>query len=137
MTAVLSIDIEPDTEVLVRPSEMDWVEWAPGIEFKTLRTSSETGVWTVLFKCEAGSSFPAHIHYGAGEYFVITGRMDYRMGIAQTGDYGYEPLGAYHEETRFLEDTELLFTNHGPVAFIDENRAPVLILDWKFFADNA
>jgi hypothetical protein len=61
--------------------------------------------------------------------------MDYRMGTARAGDYGYEPLGVYHDSTVFLEDSELLFTNHGPVIFVDEDMKPIMILDWKFFAD--
>jgi len=59
------------------------------------------------------------------------------MGVAEAGDYGYEPLDAFHESTRFIEDTELLFTNHGPVVFVDENNGVKMILDWKFFADRA
>lgn len=36
-----------------------------------------------------------------------------------------------------FEDSELLFTNHGPLAFLDENQGVKMILDWKFFADRA
>jgi len=128
---------DPNAEVLLRVNQKPWVEFAPGIEFKTLRTSAETGVWTVLFQCAKGTAFPAHFHHGAGEYLLLRGRMDYRMGVAEAGDYGYEPLGSYHELTTFVEDSELLFTNHGPVAFVDENNAIKMLLDWKFFADRA
>jgi anti-sigma factor ChrR (cupin superfamily) len=128
---------DPNAEVLLRVARKPWVEFAPGIEFKTLRTSAETGVWTVVFRCAKGSAFPAHFHHGAGEYLMLKGRMDYRMGVADAGDYGYEPLGSFHELTIFIEDSELLFTNHGPVAFLDENQGVKMILDWKFFADRA
>jgi anti-sigma factor ChrR (cupin superfamily) len=122
-------------EYLVRTGELDWTTFSEGIEYKILRTSPETGDWTLLFRCAAGAAFPAHLHYGAGEYLMLKGTMDYRMGIARAGDYGYEPLGVYHERTNFLEDSELLFTNHGPIAFVDEDMNVTTLLDWKFFAD--
>jgi hypothetical protein len=48
---------------------------------------------------------------------------------------GYEPLGVYHENTHFLEDSEVWFTNHGPIGFVDEQMNVTMIRDWKFFAD--
>ena len=137
MNTAVAERADPNAEVLLRTREKPWVEFAPGIDFRTLRTSAETGVWTVIFRCAKGTAFPAHRHYGAGEYLVLKGLMDYRMGTAEVGDYGYEPLGAFHESTRFIEDTELMFTNHGPVVFVDENDGVKMILDWKFFADRA
>jgi anti-sigma factor ChrR (cupin superfamily) len=122
-------------EFLVRPDDLTWINFGPGIDYKILRTSSESGDWTVLFRCAAGSGFPPHLHYGAGEYLMLKGVMDYRMGTARAGDYGYEPLGVYHEHTHFLEDSELWFTNHGPIAFVDDEMNVTTILDWKFFAD--
>lgn len=137
MTNAVEEHVDPNAEVLLRVGTKPWVEFAPGIDFKTLRTSAETGVWTVLFRCAKGAAFPAHRHYGAGEYLMLKGRMDYRMGIAEAGDYGYEPLGAFHEQTTFVEDSELLFTNHGPVVFVDEQGGAKMILDHQFFADRA
>jgi anti-sigma factor ChrR (cupin superfamily) len=122
-------------EYLVRTSDMEWISFGEGIDYKILRTSSETGDWTLLFRCAKGSSFPPHVHYGAGEYFLLKGAMDYRMGIARAGDYGYEPLGVFHESTHFLEDSELLFTNHGPTVNVDADGNVLAIVDWKFFAD--
>ena len=122
-------------EVKLNTREMKWIEFSPGIDYKILRTSPETGAWTVLFQCAKGSGFPPHLHYGAGEYFLFKGKMDYRMGVANAGDYGYEPLGVYHEHTNFVEDSELLFTNFGPIAFVNEDMSVKFLLDWKFFAD--
>ncbi len=63
---------------------------------------------------------------------MFKGVMDYRMGTARAGDYGYEPLGVYHENTSFIEDTELFFTNYGPIAFLNEDKSVKFLLDWKF-----
>lgn len=126
---------ENPPDLLCRTADLPWIEFGAGISYKVLRTSAETGVWTVIFRCEAGSGFPPHFHHGAGEYLILSGKMDYRAGQAVAGDYGYEPLGVYHESTTFPEDTELLFTNHGPVAFVDGDNNITLMLDWRFFAD--
>lgn len=129
MTAQLSDELMLDT------NRMEWINFCEGIDYKILRTSSETGLWTVLFRCAKGSSFAPHLHYGAGEFFVLKGSMNYRMGGAKTGDYGYEPLGVFHEHTVFPEDTELWFTNYGPLAFTNPDGSVKMLLDWKFFAD--
>jgi acetylacetone-cleaving enzyme len=116
-------------EVLTPPSDRKWVPFADGIDFALLYTSTETGRWVVLFRCQPGSFFGPHRHLGAGEYFVVKGHMVYRMGEAVTGTYGYEPLDAVHEHTSFPEYTELLFTNFGPIAFLDEAGEVESILD--------
>ena len=118
-----------DGDILVQSDQLPWLSLVEGFEIRILRTSAETGDWTVLLKCEQGSSFARHRHYGAGEYYVISGRMEYRAGTAVTGDYGYEPLGAVHDKTSFPEETLLLFTNHGPVMFLDEEDNVIGILN--------
>jgi anti-sigma factor ChrR (cupin superfamily) len=116
-------------EILCDSSTLRWIPVVEGIEYQRLFTSSETGRWTVMFRCQPGSFFPRHKHLGAGEYFVIRGRMEYRMGTATAGVYGYEPLGVVHDMTTFPEYTELLFTNHGPVVFLNEDDSVKAVLD--------
>ena len=118
-------------ESLITPSAMKWFTFAEGIEMTLLFASEETGRWVVLFKCQEGSFFGPHRHLGAGEYYVVKGKMSYRMGEATTGTYGYEPLEAIHDYTSFPEYTELLFTNFGPIAFLDEQGNVSSILDHK------
>jgi anti-sigma factor ChrR (cupin superfamily) len=116
-------------EVLQDVAQLRWVRMNDGIDFRLLFTSGETGRWTVLFRCQPGSFIPRHRHYGAGEYFVVKGRMEYRMGAAPAGTYGYEPIGVIHDRTEFPEYTELLFTNFGPVAFLNDDDSVAYILD--------
>ena len=83
----------------VHASQKPWIQFYPGVGFKLLRATQETGHWTVLLNCAKGSSIPPHEHLGAGEYYVISGKMEIRGGIENggitsiTGDYGYEPNG--------------------------------------------
>ena len=93
--------------------------------------------WTVLLNCAKGSSIPRHEHLGAGEYYVISGKIEVRGGVenggitAITGDYGYEPNGVIHDMTNFPEDTSLYFTNFGPIRYIDDDNNTVGFLDWQ------
>lgn len=114
-------------------TRMAWESMLEGIDYKLLRLSRETGAWTVIFRCAKGASFPPHYHITPGEYYVIKGKMSYRAGIANTGDYGYEPLGVFHEQTIFEEETELLFTNFGPVAFTNPDGTVSSILGTDYF----
>ena len=117
------------SDILVKTTDLPWVPLAEGIDYRVLRTSPETGTWTVLLRAQAGSSFAKHKHLGPGEYLMIKGRMEYRAGCAVAGDYGYEPLDSVHEETKFPEYSELFFSNHGAVVFLDEDDNVTSILD--------
>jgi len=128
---------DPMSDILVKTTDLPWVPLAEGIDYRVLRTSPETGSWTVLFRAQPGSSFAKHRHLGAGEYYMVKGRMEYRAGAAVAGDYGYEPLDSVHEETNFPEYTELYFTNYGAVAFLDEDDNVTSILDHNVITDLA
>ena len=124
-------------DVYVRTADKDWLPFFPGFLFKVLRVSAETGTWSVLVQADKGSSFPRHTHLGAGEYFMVSGRMLVRGGVenggitATAGDYGYEPTGIIHDFTEFPVKTVFMFTNHGAVNFIDDEGRTVAILDWQ------
>lgn len=122
------------SEKLTPPAELKWYNLVDGIDFKLFYASEETGRWTVLLRCQPGSSFARHRHLGAGEYFVVKGKMEYRMGVAEEGTYGYEPLDAIHDHTAFPEYTELYFTNFGPVVFLDDDDNVTSILDHSFLS---
>ncbi|MEQ8497462.1 MAG: 2,4'-dihydroxyacetophenone dioxygenase family protein [Gammaproteobacteria bacterium] len=124
-------------------SDMAWLEFGGGIDFKVLRASQETGAWTVLFRCKAGSSFNPHRHLGGGEYFMLKGTMQVRGGkekggiTATAGDYGYEPNGVLHDETFFPEDSELYFTNYGAIQFLTPELEPDFVLDFALLQELA
>jgi hypothetical protein len=124
-------------DTYIHTSAQPWIPFSEGIELKVLRTSSETGAWTVLFKCAKGSAFARHEHLGAGEYLMLTGKMEVRGGVekggitAYPGDYGYEPNGVIHDSTCFVEDSTFYFTNYGPIKFIDDEDKAVMVVDWQ------
>lgn len=114
-----------------------WLPAGPGIEMRVLRTSQETGTWIVIFKIAAGTTAQAHLHHGAAEYYMLSGKMELRGGVgnggitAVAGDYGYEANGALHGATYFPEDTMMYFANYGPVAYLDDRGEVEAFMDWR------
>lgn len=56
------------SDVYIHTADHPWLSFSPEIDVKVLRSSQETGHWTVLFKCAPGSAFARHEHLDAGEY---------------------------------------------------------------------
>jgi len=129
--------LAPTTDLHIATGDLPWRALFPGVDFKLLRVSAENGAFTLLLRTLAGASLPRHRHLGAGEYYMVSGRMLVRGGkerggiTALAGDWGYEPLSMIHDSTEFPEASELLFTNHGPIQFLDDNDNTVAILDWQ------
>ena len=127
----------PPVDLHVATRELPWRPLLPGVDFKLLRASAEIGSFTLLLRTLAGASLPRHRHLGAGEYYMVSGKMLVRGGrehggiTAVAGDWGYEPLSIIHDSTEFPEASLLLFTNHGPIQFLDDKDNTVGILDWQ------
>jgi anti-sigma factor ChrR (cupin superfamily) len=133
----MSNPTSPPADLHIATRELPWRALLPGVDFKLLRTSAEIGSFTLLLRTQAGASLPRHRHLGAGEYYMVSGKMLVRGGIerggitAVAGDWGYEPLSVVHDSTEFPEASLLLFTNHGPIQFLDDKDSTVGILDWQ------
>lgn len=122
------MSIEPK-EVLINSADLDWKPMGEGAWGKVLRTCTDTGSWTLLLKQEAGSVVPPHKHLGPAEFYVLSGCIEYRGGVAKAGHFGREPLGAVHEHTSFPEETIYLFTAYGPLAMYAPDGSIAFITD--------
>jgi ChrR-like protein with cupin domain len=91
---------------LVHPDALKWIEVPGGNSLKVMRVSEETGSWTALFRAARGTTNPPHIHLGPADFYVLSGVLEYRGGVARSGDWIYEPNGAEHEATHHPEETE-------------------------------
>lgn len=130
---------------LVKTDEMEWFETPGGNSLKVLRVSEETGSWTALFRAEAGTTNPPHVHLGPADFYVLSGILEYRGGVSRAGDWIYEPNGAEHEATHHPVETIYLANVHGAIAFYGEaapaehgqategggERPIVAISDWR------
>ena len=127
---------EPE-EMIVDVDSLAWMPMGEGAWGKVLRVCAETGMWTVLFKQEAGSFAPPHKHLAPADFYVLQGCIEYRGGVATAGHFAREPMGAVHERTTFPEETIYLANVHGPIAFYGEpteeggERPIIAISDWR------
>ena len=116
---------------LIRADELKWIEIPGGNSVKVLRVSEETGWWTALFRAAKGTTNPPHIHLGDAEFYVLSGVLEYRGGVARAGDWIHEPNGAEHEATHHPEETVYLSNVRGAIAFYGPDRAIVGLSDWR------
>jgi anti-sigma factor ChrR (cupin superfamily) len=123
--------VAEEAEILVQTDDLDWQIMGEGVGIKILRVSEETGQWTGLIRMEAGATFAAHKHLGAADGYVLKGCLEYRVGVAETGSYLYEPLGAVHEATTCSEETVILFSAYGPIVFHAEDGSVTQILSYE------
>lgn len=110
---------------------------AGGGRWKLLHVSPDSGSWTAAFFYTKGSVVPGHIHVGPGEYFMVRRKLEVRGGddgggvTAEAPCYGYEATGAVHDQTIFLEDTEVYMRFQGPLQMIDSNGQTVGVYGWE------
>ena len=116
-------------ELLHTPDDLPWHSLGDGASYRLLRTSVETGQFSIILRLVAGATFAAHYHLGAGEFLMLSGELQYKDSVAKKGDWGYEPLGAVHADTHVDVDTELLFIGYGPIAFTNDNGDITQVLD--------
>ena len=116
-------------ELLVNAADLPWTPIGEGSWGKVLHVCAETGKWTALFKQAAGTHVPPHKHLAPAEFWVLSGCIEYRGGVAKVGHFGREPLGAMHERTSFPEETIYLFTSYGPVAMCGPDGEVAAITD--------
>lgn len=120
-----------ENEILVQSEDIPWSEMGEGVSIRILRVSEETGYWAAMIRMGPGSQFSSHKHLGAADFYVVKGKLEYRMGDAPQGSYGYEPLGAVHEATTCSEETVLVFNSYGPIIFYAEDGSIEQILSYE------
>lgn len=116
---------------LIHAEALPWIEVPGGNAVKVMRVSEETGSWTALFRAAKGTTNPPHIHLGPADFYVLSGVLEYRGGVARGGDWIYEPNGARHDATHHPEETVYLANVHGAIAFTGDGGQIVGLSDWR------
>ena len=73
----------------VTVDDLPWIPLGEGLEgnaVKIMRVSEETGMYSMLIKAKAGTANQAHTHSGAADFYILEGRLEYRLGEAKAGD---------------------------------------------------
>lgn len=118
----------------VSTDELPWIPLGEGLEgnaVKVLRISEETGMYSMLIRAKAGTVNQAHVHSGPADFYILEGRLEYRLGEAKAGDWMYEPAGAVHDATTATEDTLYLANVYGPIIFHKEDGSVDFVQDWR------
>jgi quercetin dioxygenase-like cupin family protein len=132
---------------IVDTRKLKWI-FENGIGLKPIRVSAETQQVTTMVM--QNGQAPPHHHLGAGDFFLLHGRINYRA--APEGGYGpgvymYEPCGARHEATdRYEEAGDLIYAAnlYGTIAFdappgvLAVPEVPAKInLSWMYYLNTA
>ena len=122
MEGYISVKPNPKLNQLVRP---DMTEWQPlqepgitGVYVKVLRFDEDTRrAPTFLLKFDPGATYPAHIHPGGEEIFVLEG--DIRLGKDHllAGDYLYTAPHNIHA----------VHSKGGCIVYVDVPQAVVIL----------
>jgi hypothetical protein len=106
---------------------LPWIEvpYAPGLSFKPLRASHETGMYSLIVRLFKGTRLSGLVHLGAMDMMVLSGRLTYPRGplagALEPGTWGYVPANTRIEALVADEETEFLGNYYGPVAFLDSD----------------
>ncbi|MBB33306.1 MAG: hypothetical protein CL455_06600 [Acidimicrobiaceae bacterium] len=128
MTASYNPDYDPDgIEGGIDTNVMPWIEikQAPGMRFKPLRASQESGWFSLIVQIEAGVELPPMVYLGGGDMMLLSGLLSYTKGdLAATigpGIWGYIPANSRIEGLVVTETTEFQANFFGSLAFLAED----------------
>tara|TARA_Y100001970_G_scaffold6943_2_gene7971 strand:+ start:27970 stop:29037 length:1068 start_codon:yes stop_codon:yes gene_type:complete len=108
-------------------NKIPWIPMkaVPGMSIKPARASSESGIFSLIFKIEAGSSLPASVYLGGMDLLILSGKAEYEQedskSILNPGTWGFISANSKVNAFIALEDTEVLANFHSAVAFLKED----------------
>ena len=104
--------------------------WLPlknvtGMSIKPARASSESGIFSLIFRLEAGSSLPASVYLGGMDMLILSGKAEYTQegstSVLNPGTWGFVSANSKVNSFQAIEDTEVLANFHSAVAFLNED----------------
>ena len=108
-------------------NKMPWlpVKNVPGMSIKPARASSESGIFSLIFRLEAGSSLPASVYIGSMDMLILSGQAEYvqegSTSILNPGTWGFVSANSKVNSFQAIEDTEVLANFYSAVAFLNED----------------
>ena len=108
-------------------NKMPWlpVKNVPGMSIKPARASSESGIFSLIFRLEAGSSLPASVYLGSMDMLILSGQAEYvqegSTSILNPGTWGFVSANSKVNSFQAIEDTEVLANFYSAVAFLNED----------------
>jgi quercetin dioxygenase-like cupin family protein len=100
---------------------------APGMSIKPARASGESGIFSLIFKLDAGSSLPASVYLGGMDMLILSGKAEYTQegskSVLNPGTWGFVCANSRVNSFLALEETEVLANFYSAVAFLNEDGA--------------
>ena len=125
MSEAINPDYDPTgMEGGVDTNVLPWmaVPGTQGVHLKPLRASTESGMFSVVVKLEAGAGLPSSICLGGMDLFVLSGEVLYEEdGVQSTlepGTWGYIPANTRITSMLGQGDAELLANFYSALAFL-------------------
>jgi hypothetical protein len=126
MTASWNPEFDPTgIEGGIDTNHVPWIAIpeAPGMRFKPLRASTESGMFSAIVRLERNAVLAGIVYLGAMDMMVLSGHMAYAegplSGSLEPGTWGYVPANVRIERLVAEEAVEFLANFYGPVAFLD------------------
>lgn len=128
-------DFEPTgIEGGVDTNELPWINLpaVPGMSIKPLRASSESGMFSLIVRLDAGTELTHLVHLGSMDLMMLSGKVSYPHPPLKTtitpGIWGYLPANTRIEAMVADETSEFLANYYGPIAFLGNTESEVKTL---------
>ena len=115
-------------------NKLPWISLdnVEGLSIKPVRASSESGMFSLIFKLNKGSCFPSSVYLGGMDLLVLSGQLTYNQdeqeSVLAPGTWGFIPANSKVNSINANEDCEVLANFYNAVAFLDDNQAIKSIL---------
>jgi anti-sigma factor ChrR (cupin superfamily) len=96
--ACARVAAQPEGTRTLRADEGAWLDFAPGVSIKLLKTDAERDRMTALIRMQPGSALPRHHHEQTEECLILEGALfigSHRLGA---GDMHVAPTGTEHAQ---------------------------------------
>ena len=104
--------------------------WIPipnvsGMSIKPARASSESGIFSLVFKLDSGATLPSSVYLGGMDMLVLSGKAEYEQegskSILNPGTWGFISANSKVNAFTAIEDTEVLANFYSAVAFLKDD----------------
>jgi anti-sigma factor ChrR (cupin superfamily) len=101
--------IPPGLKFLAAAAETGWKPLPiPGAFIKVLSVEREHNYAVLLGKLEPGARYPAHIHAGSEDFYILSGDLFIGNHKLLAGDFHHAAKGSRHEENYSVEGCTLI-----------------------------
>ena len=111
----------------VDTNQLPWIPLTqrPGVFFKPLRASTESGMFSLIMKVENGVAVNDLVYLGAMDMMMLSGKMSYPDGPLsyplEPSIWGYVPANSRINSLIADEESEFLANFYGPIAFLEKS----------------